>query len=31
VTVSYSFSYIMPFLPKSALTFTGTSETAILR
>jgi Flp pilus assembly protein TadG len=29
VKVSYSFSFILPFLPKSALGFTGTSEAVI--
>ena len=29
VNVSYSFSFILPFLPKSALAFTGTSEGVI--
>jgi Flp pilus assembly protein TadG len=29
VRVSYSFNYLMAFLPRSTLTFTGTSETVI--
>jgi Flp pilus assembly protein TadG len=29
VKVSYSFNFIMSFLPRSAMTFTGTSETVI--